>query len=128
MKLTGNQAGTRSPSSWELAAGTYSVTPFSKYYGDNYAYGTWSFRIDGKTVGTEIDFDQADKNGTYHDIPLGGVELGAGEHTFTFVSSDGGPVVPVSVTTVAGRGTDPGPDRGKARSDDAENPRDGRDV
>lgn len=111
LKLTGNQAGnTVAFQLGELAAGTYSVTLFSKYYGDKYAYGTWSFRIDGKTVGTEIDFDQADKNGTYHDIPLGGVELGAGEHTFTFVSSDGGPVVPVSVTLSLDGGTDPGPD------------------
>lgn len=113
LKLTGNKAGnTVSFPLGNLPAGTYSVTLYSKYFGGSWAYGVWSFQVDGKAVGKETNFDQADKNGTYHDVPLGQITLeGDGEHTFTLVSSNGGALVPISVRlSLGGGGEEPGPD------------------
>lgn len=117
LKLTGNQAGNAVTFQLSaLPAGTYSVTLYTKYFGGQYAYGVWSFRVDGKTVGVETDFDDPAKNGTYHDLPLGQVTLeGGGPHSFTFVSSDGGALVPVSLrfTLVSGEDPDPGVEPGQ---------------
>ncbi|HWS42023.1 MAG TPA: Ig-like domain-containing protein [Pseudoflavonifractor sp.] len=117
LKLTGNQAGnTVTFQLSALPAGTYSVTLYTKYYGGSWAYGVWSFQVDGKAVGIETDFDDPAKNGAYHDLPLGQVPLeGSGPHSFTFVSSDGGALVPVSLrfTLVSGEDPDPGVEPGQ---------------
>lgn len=117
LKLTGNQAGnTVTFQLSALPAGTYSVTLYTKYYGGSWAYGVWSFQVDGKAVSMETDFDDPAKNGAYHDLPLGQVTLeGSGPHSFTFVSSDGGALVPVSLrfTLVSGEDLDPGVEPGQ---------------
>lgn len=78
--------------------------------GDKWAYGAWSFKVDGQAVGGTIDFDNEEKNGAYHDVPLGQVTLADGVHSFTFVSEDGGPVVPVYLTlSLSDGGEEPDP-------------------
>lgn len=113
LKLTGNQAGnTISFQLSTLPSGTYSVTLYTKYFGGSWAYGVWSFRMDGKAVGVETNFNDPAKNGAYYDLTLGQVTLeGSGPHSFTFVSSNGGTLVPVSLrfTLVSSGDPDPNP-------------------
>ena len=111
VKLTGNAKGnTVDFDLGNLAAGTYDVVLYSKYMGGKWAYGAWSFKVDGQAVGGTIDFDNEEKNGTYHDVPLGQVTLADRAHSFTFVSEDGGPVVPVYLTlSLSGGGEEPDP-------------------
>jgi|GEM_PF-735475 len=110
VKLTGGSAGgTLTFQLGELPAGTYQITLNTKYY---QGYGIWSFLADGQTVGTQTNFSDASKNGTYHDLSLGQFTLQGGSHTFTFVSSNGGTLVPVELRFTLVGGEDPGPDPG----------------
>ena len=54
--------------------------------------------MDDQVLVENLDFDNEEKNGYYHDVNLGKVTLeDTARHKFTFVSVDGGSVVPVSV-------------------------------
>lgn len=111
VKLTGGQVGGSASFALGTApAGDYEVALNSKYYGGQYAYGQWSFQVNGAAVGSVINFNDPERNGGYHDISLGRITLtGSGPVTFTFVSADGGTLVPVSVTLRRFTGEEPGP-------------------
>ena len=99
MKLTGGAKGNDiSYHLGEIAKGLYSVTLNTKYYE---TYGTWSFRVGGCEIGSTIDFNNEERNGDYHNVSLGQVVASGGEIDFTFVSENGGTLVPVSVTLTA---------------------------
>ena len=97
LKLVGGQqGGTVSMSLGEMPEGTYEITLNSKFYS---SYGSWSFEVNGQTVGETIDFNDAEKNGSYYDVTLGEITLeSAGDVTFSFVSGNGKDLVPVSLT------------------------------
>ena len=100
VKLTGGAAGNEVSFLLEgLSAGEYNVTLYTKFYGGSWAYGVWTLKMDDQVLIESLDFDNAEKNGRYHNLDLGKVTLDeAAQHKFTFVSVDGGSVVPVSVT------------------------------
>lgn len=97
LKLTGNnQGGTVAFDLGEMPAGTYEITLNSKFYS---SYGTWSFEVNGQTVGKTIDFNDEGKNGLYYDVTLGEVTLEeAGNVTVSFISGNGKDLVPVTLT------------------------------
>ncbi|SCJ46428.1 Endoglucanase precursor [uncultured Flavonifractor sp.] len=97
LKLVGGQqGGTVSMSLGEMPEGTYEITLNSKFYS---SYGSWSFEVNGQTVGKTIDFNDAEKNGRYYDVTLGEITLeSAGDVTFSFISGNGKDLVPVSLT------------------------------
>lgn len=98
IKLYGNKAGnTVSFNIDELPAGKYSVVLYSKFYGGSWKYGSWSFKLGDSAVGSVINFDDSAKNGKYYNVDLGTVTISDTADTFTFVSEDGGSLVPVSV-------------------------------
>ena len=82
-----------------VQAGTYKVTLHSKYVGtySNWSYGIWSFQMNGQSVGTAVDFSDVNAD-IYQNREIGTVTLPSGETTFTFVSENGKPLVPVSLT------------------------------
>lgn len=96
LKLTGNAANNEIAFDLgDVTAGTYEVILNSKYYKD---YGTWSFKMAGNAIGGTIAFADAEKNGSYHDVSIGTIEHAGGKLDFTFVSVNGGTLVPVSVS------------------------------
>ena len=99
VKLAGGAAGNEVSFLLDgLTAGEYNVTLYTKYMGGTWAYGVWTLKMDDQVLLEAHDFDNADKNGYYHNLDLGKVTLdGAAQHKFTFVSVDGGNIVPVSV-------------------------------
>lgn len=102
LKLTGNAADNEVAFDLgNVTAGTYEVILNSKYYS---SYGTWSFKMTGKTVGETIVFADEEKNGSYHDVPLGTITHAGGKLDFTFISENGGTLVPVSVSLKVAEG------------------------
>ena len=82
-----------------VQAGTYKVTLHSKYVGtySSWSYGIWSFQMNGQPVGSAVDFSDV-KADVYQDREIGTVTLTGGETTFTFVSENEKPLVPVRLT------------------------------
>ena len=97
LKLVGGQqGGTVAFDLGEMPAGTYEIILNSKFYS---SYGTWSFEANGQAVGETVNFNDAEKNGSYYDVTLGEITLeSAGDVTFSFVSGNGKDLVPVSLT------------------------------
>lgn len=97
LKLVGGQqGGTVAFDLGEMPAGIYEIILNSKFYS---SYGTWSFEANGQDMGEAVNFNDAEKNGSYYDVTLGEITLeSAGDVTFSFVSGNGKDLVPVSLT------------------------------
>lgn len=106
LKLHGNAADNEiSFNLGNIDADKYQVTLYTKFGSNTWPYGVWTLKMDGKTLKEDINFTD---NGVWKSVDLGEVILTDGNnHTFTFVSEDGGTLVPGTVTLTRIGGENP---------------------